>query len=73
MRDLDFAIDRLEELIAALKRARDRETALISALEFTRGLLDDLTTDEFRKGGDKPARDAIDAVLIEATPGTNAG
>lgn len=39
--------------------------AMLDALQFTRNLLRNLTTDEFQRGGDEPARDKIDAVLAQ--------
>ena len=39
---------------------------LLEACVFTRKVLGDLTTDEFSKGGDKPARNKLDIAIANA-------
>lgn len=40
---------------------------MVEAIEFTLRLLDNLTTEDFSKGGDKPARDRLEAAYKMAT------
>lgn len=62
-----------EGLAAVIEDDRRRDAlhnaapALLEALKYTRELLANLTSEEFERGGDKPARDRIDRAIAQAT------
>ncbi|RJQ46852.1 MAG: hypothetical protein C4534_02060 [Gaiellales bacterium] len=57
---LDSELDQIADLIAAAPQ-------LLAAVQITLQLLDNLTTEEFSRGGDKPAREALQAAFTAAT------